>query len=93
MIEHQATIKNQQGIHCRPSAVIMKTLEGYDGTIRLHCEKGDCDQLTILGLMSLGLEFDDTITIQVEGRDEEHVCKELTELFETEFDFPPQGIP
>jgi hypothetical protein len=43
-----------------------------------------------MALISMGLRQGQGITIQVEGPDEEKVCRQLTELFETEFDFPPR---
>jgi phosphotransferase system HPr (HPr) family protein len=90
MFELQATIKNQQGIHCRPSAVIMKSIDGYQGRISLQTDKAECDSLSILGLMSMGLEYDEVVTIQVEGDQEEHICNGLVTQFETIFDFPPE---
>ncbi len=43
MIELPATIRNEQGIHCRPSAVIIKAVKNYDGEIRVISEEGECD--------------------------------------------------
>lgn len=93
MTEQQATIKNYQGIHCRPSAVILKSIEGYNGEVRISSEFSPSDKLSMLGLMSLGLEVGQVVTVQVEGPDEEQVCGELVNLFETIFDFPPEQDP
>lgn len=90
MVEKSAIIKNAQGIHCRPSAVIVKEIQAYEGAIRVHSESGDCDPRSIMGLLSLGLQVGAEITLSVEGPDEEAVCSRLKELFETMFDFPPR---
>ncbi|MFT5123794.1 MAG: phosphotransferase system HPr (HPr) family protein [Candidatus Omnitrophota bacterium] len=90
MYETLATIRNEQGIHCRPSAVIIKALQGYAGDITIRSESYQCNTFTMVGIMSLGLEVGTTIAIQVEGADEESVGLQLVELFERVFDFPPQ---
>ncbi len=90
MHELTATIRNGQGIHCRPSAVIMKEAQKYGGTIRVLGENGECDCSSVIELLSLGLEKGAQIRIQCEGEDEESFCKKLVALFETEFDFPPR---
>jgi phosphotransferase system HPr (HPr) family protein len=68
----------------------MNSLKDYTGEVCLACTKGTCDKISILGLMSLGLEYCERVTIQVSGENEEQVCRDLVELFETEFDFPPR---
>ena len=56
MPELSATIKNTQGIHCRPSAVIVKEIQKYDGEIMVSGDSGECDPRSIMALMSLGLQ-------------------------------------
>jgi len=91
MVEMVATIQNAQGIHCRPSAVIVKYVAGYDGDITVTGEKGETSLRSILELMTLELFPGSQVTIGVSGPDEETFCKDVTELFETHFDFPPRG--
>ncbi len=90
MIELQATIRNAQGIHCRPSAVIMKEVREYPGDIRIIKEHMECDLRSVMELLSMGLERGDTVTIRVDGPDEKRICRNLAVLFEREFDFPPR---
>ncbi len=90
MIEKSATIRNEQGIHCRPSAVILKEISGYDGEILILSSEGTSDLKSVMGLMALGLHEGAEIQIQVTGPDEEAMASKLVELFQTEFDFPPQ---
>ncbi|NCC50288.1 MAG: HPr family phosphocarrier protein [Spartobacteria bacterium] len=92
MIEKTAVIKNSDGIHCRPSAVIVKASKCYtDCQIRVLAQTGSCDPRSVLALISLALSPGTIIRIQVEGPEEERICGELVELFETHFDFPPLG--
>jgi phosphotransferase system HPr (HPr) family protein len=89
MIERTATIRNGQGIHCRPSAKIVTEASKYPGHIRVVSDAGEADLRSLLSLVSLGLQEGTTIRIQVTGEDEAAVCARIVELFETQFDFPP----
>ncbi len=89
MQKRTATIVNVQGIHCRPSALIVKSFLGYPGRIMISNENGSCDVHSVLQLLSLEMHMGNTISIEVEGENEEAVADRLVELFETHFDFPP----
>ena len=90
MTEVKAVIRNKAGIHCRPSAILVKEGMAYPGEILVSAESGTCTLTSALELIMLGLECGTEVTIQVSGPDEEAEAQKLKELFETEFDFPPQ---
>lgn len=90
MIEKTATIQNTQGIHCRPSAVIIKEAAGYTGTICVTNHAHSCNLQSVMELLTLGLHKGAQITIQVSGPQEAEFCQRLVTLFETHFDFPPR---
>lgn len=89
MIEKKAIIKNTQGIHCRPSAVIVQEAVNYPGTITVAANDKTCSLTSVLELITLALEEGTEVTISVEGPDEAAFCDKLVALFETHFDFPP----
>ena len=94
MIEKAATIRNGQGIHCRPSARIVTEATRYPGKIRVFSEAGEADLRSLLSLVSLGLQEGAVVRVRVEGDDEEAVCDRFVALMETHFDFPalsPEG--
>lgn len=91
MIERKATVRNEHGIHCRPSAAIVKALTGYPGSITLNAASGSCDPRSIIGLIALGLEPGAEVTVLVEGPDEEAEAKHVVDLLETQYDFPPRN--
>jgi phosphocarrier protein HPr len=90
MFQAKATIQNEAGIHCRPSAILVKEGSSYPGEILVTAEAGTCTLTSALELIMLGLEVGTDVKIQVTGPDEEQYCNKLVELFETHFDFPPQ---
>ena len=90
MFQATATIQNEAGIHCRPSAILVKGGSTYPGEIKIDAASGTCNLKSALELIMLGLEMGAKVQIQVTGPDEEQYAKKLVELFETHFDFPPQ---
>lgn len=90
MIEMSATIRNANGIHCRPSAVIAKEATAYKGEIKVVTEAGICDPRSVMALITMGLQEGAEIKIRVSGPDEKAVCKKFAKLFERHFDFPPR---
>jgi phosphocarrier protein len=92
MFSQKAVIRNKQGIHCRPSALIAKEARLYSGSIRVSNDEGMCEEArNVLGLLSLGLCEGRIATINVSGPDEDEIGRHMVELFETHFDFPPQS--
>lgn len=88
MFTTTATIANAYGIHCRPSGVISKAMQGYQGKVEIISPDGAvANPTSVLSLLGLGLTCGNTVTIRVDGPDEEATGKKLVELFETHFDF------
>ena len=88
MAKATARIANVNGIHCRPSAVIIGKAKGYEGSIRVSSKNGETDLVSVIGLIGLGLEHEHEVEIEVIGENEDETLKKLVDLFETEFDFP-----
>ncbi len=88
MIERTATVQNTQGIHCRPSATIVRFANTYAGEICVQGDRGKTGLRSIMELMSMELYPGAQVKIQVSGPDEEAFCVSLVSLFETHFDFP-----
>ncbi len=88
MFRIQAIIQNEAGIHCRPAAVIIKTIGDYAGQVVVRHADESSDPRSMLGLMSMCLTQGTAITIEVHGPDEEMWATKLKELFEFHFDFP-----
>ena len=90
MIEKVAIVQNSAGIHCRPAAIILKEVLGYKGEITLRSETGTCRLASVMELLTMCLEQGAEITVSVHGANEETIAARLVELFEREYDFPPQ---
>jgi phosphocarrier protein len=90
MIGVTAIVRNEAGIHCRPSALIVKEAAPYTGQITIATASGSCDAKSIMGLLAMGLGPGERVSITVEGPDEAAQAERLRMLFETHFDFPPR---
>ena len=90
MFEGKAVIQNEAGIHCRPSAILVKEGMAYSGEILIQAESGSCTLTSALECIMLGLEKGAEVKVQVTGSDEDVFGPRLVELLETDFDFPPQ---
>jgi phosphocarrier protein len=91
MVELKAVIKNEAGIHCRPTAVITQAIAGFKSTIFVVAPVGHCEIGSALELLMLGLEQGTQVVIRAEGPDEAAAAEKFKALFETEFDFPNAG--
>lgn len=94
MQTRNVTIRNRAGIHCRPSSVILNTVNSEFSchTFVLTNKVGDsCELNSIMGLLALGLACNDTAVLTVEGPEEERAADRIAELLETEYDFPPKN--
>lgn len=90
VITQHATVRNAHGIHCRPSAVIVKESAKFASTLRISCASGEANPKSIIAVIALGLAEGDTVTITASGPDEKEACRRLAELIATHFDFPPR---
>lgn len=90
MTKGQAVVKNAAGIHVRPSGVIREKFLDYPGNITLKAHGTETEVRNVMGLIGLGLQMGDTVTVCVEGPDEKKMCAEVISMLETLFDFPPR---
>jgi phosphocarrier protein HPr len=87
-VQGTAKIQNEAGIHCRPSAHIVKTVAGYGGSMRVWHEEGEADLRSVLGLMMMGMTCGSEVNVEVSGPDEAAQLERLVGLLETVYDFP-----
>ena len=65
------TVTDPEGFHARPAGMFVKEAKKYPCTVTV--EKGDkrADARKMFGLMGLGIKGGSSITVNVEGADEE----------------------
>jgi len=88
VIERQATIVNQEGLHARPAARIVRLASGFDCDIELSKDGVDVNGKSIMGVMMLAAEFGSAITIRADGPDAEQAVEALAQLVASGFGEP-----
>lgn len=85
MIECQATIVNQEGLHARPAARIVRLASGFSAEIELAKDGLEVNGKSIMGVMMLAAECGSAITIRANGPDAEQAVQALAELVASGF--------
>jgi phosphocarrier protein HPr len=80
MIERQATIVNQDGLHARPAARIVRLANTFEAEIELSKDGVEVNGKSIMGVMMLAAECGSSITIRAKGPDAEQAVTALTSL-------------
>jgi phosphocarrier protein len=85
MVEKRLRIKNQLGLHARPSALFVKTSSAFKAEITVIKDDMEVNGKSIMSLMMLAAEHNSEITIRAAGDDEKAALAALTQLFENNF--------
>ena len=76
------TIKDELRIHARPAGLIVKEAKKFESECTIT-KDGKTKKLTqLMMLMSLGVKQGDTVTVSVDGADEDVAVAALKEFFE-----------
>lgn len=76
------TIKEPVGIHARPAGLLVKEIKKYQSTVTIAKGDKSVNALKLMALMGLGVKCGDTVTVTVEGADEETVAPALEAFFQ-----------
>ena len=64
-------IKDELGIHARPAGMLAKTAKNYESEITITKGEKTVGATKLMALMGLGVKCGDTVTITVNGADED----------------------
>lgn len=71
------TIKDAQGIHARPAGVLVKEAGRFKSDITIEKDGKKADAKRIFAVMGLGVKSGETITVNIEGEDENKAASSL----------------
>lgn len=80
MVESQATVGPQEGLHARPAAQFVKTAKRFSSEILVLKGERQANAKSSLKIMTLGAKKGDALTIRAEGDDEQEAVDALVEL-------------
>ena len=76
------TIQEANGVHARPAGLLVKAAKALDSTITLETAAGRSAAATrLMAVMGLGIKQGDTVTVTVEGGDEEASTAAMEKFF------------
>lgn len=70
MTKKAVEIKLQNGLEARPVAVLVQVASKYDSTVYLETNGKKVNAKSIMGMMSLGLDNGEMVTVTADGEDE-----------------------
>lgn len=79
MISKTITIKIPTGLEARPVAMLVQVASQYDSSIYVESESKKVNAKSIMGMMTLGLNAGEEITVLVDGSDEELAMQKIEE--------------
>ena len=83
MRSFEYTITDEVGIHARPAGLLVKEAKSYDSVIKVTKDGKSAEAKKLMALMGLGVKKGDTVTVSVEGGDEEAVAEKMEEFFKS----------
>ncbi|HJC64338.1 MAG TPA: HPr family phosphocarrier protein [Candidatus Blautia merdavium] len=79
MIRKPITIGITNGLEARPIALLVQVASQYTSNIYLESAERKVNAKSIMGMMSLGLDAGEKVTVSVDGVDEEEAMKGIEE--------------
>jgi phosphocarrier protein HPr len=84
MVEKEAVVVPEAGLHARPAALFVKEAKGYSSDIVVVKDGREANAKSSLSLMTLGAKHGDRIVIRADGEDEEAAVDALVALLSKE---------
>lgn len=81
MKSFEYTITDEVGLHARPAGLLVKEVKKYDSVITVTKDGKSVEAKKLMALMGLSVKKGDTVTVSVEGSDEENAAAEMEEFF------------
>jgi phosphocarrier protein HPr len=85
MIDKQVVIINKAGLHARAASKLVSLTSSYASKIELG-SKNMVDGKSILSLMMLAATKGTTLTVRIDGKDEEQAMIAIVALIDNRFD-------
>ena len=81
MKEFKYVVTDNEGIHARPAGELVKLVKGFESKITIEKDGKTVECRKLLALMGLGVKCGETVTVTVEGADEEKAAAAMEKFF------------
>lgn len=84
-ITRALVLRNRLGLHARPAALLVKTLQDFQASVHVLCDGETANARSILGLLSLAAGYGSKLTFTASGPDAGSALEAVQHLFDTNF--------
>ena len=85
MVSFDYTVNDEMGLHARPVGRMVKAVTPHkDVNVTVRFGEKTADAKRMFAIMSLQVKQGDTITVNVEGENEQAIADEIKEIFISE---------
>lgn len=85
MKSFEYTITDPVGIHARPAGLLVKEVKKYTSTVTVTKGDKSVNALKLMALMGMGIKQGDTVTVSIDGADEETAAAAIEAFFKANF--------
>ena len=75
------TITEPVAIHARPAGLLVKEIKNYQSTVTVTKGDKSVNALKLMALMGMGIKCGDTVTVRIEGADEDTAAPAMEKFF------------
>lgn len=83
MYQYETVVKNPTGLHARPASQLTQLCKKFSDNITLVCGTNRVNPKSIISILSAGIKQGTAVTVEVDGENEEAVCKQVVSLIES----------
>ena len=77
----EVVITDAAGLHARPAGLLVKKAKEYASRITLSANGKECEATRLMALMAMCVKCGTTVTVSVEGEDEQTCAAEMEAFF------------
>ncbi|MGN0368012.1 MAG: HPr family phosphocarrier protein [Wujia sp.] len=81
MKSFEYTITDEVGIHARPAGLLAKKVKEYASKVVIEKDGKSAEAQKLMAVMALGVKKGETVTVKVEGDDEDAAVIEMETFF------------
>lgn len=83
MVSKEVIVKSSSGLHARPATLLVKKASGFKSDVSIEYNGKKANVKSLIGVLSLAVTKDATITISASGDDEALAVEELANLVQS----------
>jgi len=77
MVREEVTVKLKNGVNARPAAMLVQVASRFSSKVFVEADNKRMNAKSIMGMMALGLDTGEVVTVTADGLDEEDAVKEI----------------